>query len=189
MILQREFPIPDEADVEYVYNGLMRLGAEIAIDTVSYILKQLPDNCLEGINFSKVLDKISTPQVNEESLHKAPKIFKETCRICWNTESKKIYDFVRGLSPYPGTWTTMLLLDDTLKTSKNNIVLKVFKTSKTMRIAESEPGTLLVEKGHLYVNTTDYLLELLDMQLPGKKRMDVKSFLNGFKMIDHYKLE
>lgn len=189
MILQREFPIPDEADVEYVYNGLMRLGAEIAIDTVSYILKQLPESCLEGINFSKVLDKISTPQVNEESLHKAPKIFKETCRICWNTESKKIYDFVRGLSPYPGTWTTMLLLDDTLKTSKNNIVLKVFKTSKTMRIAESEPGTLLVEKGHLYVNTTDYLLELLDMQLPGKKRMDVKSFLNGFKMIAHYKLE
>lgn len=58
-----------------------------------------------------------------------------------------------------------------------------------MRIAESEPGTLLVEKGHLYVNTTDYLLELLDMQLPGKKRMDVKSFLNGFKMIAHYKLE
>ncbi len=189
IILQRELLIPDDADAEYVYDKLMRLGADIAMDTINYIAAQLPNDDIDGVNFSEVLSKISIPQVEERLLYNAPKIFKETCQICWDRPAKAIYDFVRGLSPYPGTWTMMQPLDNVATTVAQAMVLKVFKTSKTTRKVEGKAGTLVVEKHHLYINTADYLLELLDVQLSGKKRMDVKSFLNGFQMIDNYCLK
>ena len=64
--------------------------------------------------------------------------------------------------------------------------MKIYKTSKTNRAATGIVGSLVVEKNRLYVNTTDNLLELLDIQLSGKKRMDAASFLNGFKAITDY---
>ena len=64
--------------------------------------------------------------------------------------------------------------------------MKIYKTSKTNRAATGTVGSLVVEKNHLYVNTTDNLLELLDIQLSGKKRMGAPSFLNGFKVISNY---
>ena len=173
IIMQREFPIPDEADVEYVYDGLMNLGAGICQDTVDLVLQT------DG-------DVPSQPQSEDVELKPAPKIFKETCEIKWGQPANKIYDFVRGLSPYPGTWTTL--------TSKNDggiapSVLKVFKTAKTGNACDKTVGTLKAEHGHLFVATADEWLEIVELQAAGKKRMAARDFLNGFKNADDFKVE
>ena len=173
IIMQREFPIPDDADVEYVYDGLMNLGAGICQDTVDLVLQT------DG-------DVPSQPQSEDVELKPAPKIFKETCEIKWVQPAKKIYDFVRGLSPYPGTWTTL--------TSKNDggiapSVLKVFKTAKTGNACDKTVGTLKAEHGHLFVATADEWLEIVELQAAGKKRMAARDFLNGFKNADDFKVE
>lgn len=185
IILQKPFAIPDTADVEYVYDGLMYLGAKIAMETINLIASKLPQDNLTNLDFSTILNNISAPQACEEAeLQHAPKIFKETCEINWNQPAKKIYDFVRGLSPYPGTWSTLYPIEDN---KVKPLVMKVYKVAKTHLPTIGEPGSFVVEKTHLYVNTGDYLLELLDIQLTGKKRMDTRSFLNGFKEIDKYR--
>ena len=68
------------------------------------------------------------------------------------------------------------------------MIMKVFRTHKTEIKATRVPGSLVVEKSHLYVNTADFMLELLDVQISGKKRMEVKAFLNGFQAISSYQL-
>ena len=91
----------------------MVLGAKIAMETIDLIASKLPEDSLDNVDFSAVLDGISAPQVCEDAeLHHAPKIFKETCEINWNQSAKKVYDFVRGLSPYPGTWSTLCSIED-----------------------------------------------------------------------------
>lgn len=185
IILQHEFPIPDDADVEYVYDGLMCLGADLAMKTIDLICETIPDS---DTDFKTVLDKISIEQNEAEATTQAPKIFKETCEINWNQPAKKVYDFVRGLSPYPGTWTKMQLIDTTAAQLKQPMIMKVFRTRKTEIKATRVPGSLVVEKSHLYVNTADFMLELLDVQISGKKRMEVKAFLNGFQAISSYQL-
>ena len=92
VIMKRTFDIPDDADVEYVYNGLMHLGAQVALETIERIVEG--DGQVDAIPQEQLMDG--------QTLHAAPKIFKETCRIDWNLPAKRIYDFVRGLSPYPG---------------------------------------------------------------------------------------
>ncbi|MCM1079511.1 MAG: methionyl-tRNA formyltransferase [Bacteroidales bacterium] len=168
MIEQRKFPIPDDADVEYVYDGLMVLGAEIALSTV--------DKVIEGNGTVE-----SVAQDNSAATKHAPKIFKETCEIDWNSNAKNVYDFVRGLSPYPGAWTTLM------PENGKPLTLKVFKTMKTDSPANNmNPGEIMVEKGHMLVACADLLLEMTEIQISGKKRMLVKDFLNGFKNIDLY---
>ena len=96
IIMQKPFAIPDDADVEYVYDGLMHLGAEIAVETIDRLIAS------DGNIDSMPQDEMIT---TDTVLHSAPKIFKDTCRIDFNQPAKKVYDFIRGLSPYPGAWT------------------------------------------------------------------------------------
>jgi methionyl-tRNA formyltransferase len=172
IILQKPFDIPDEADVEYVYDGLMRLGAEICLETINQIL----DN--DGQVKTIAQEQLSQKEGSEQTvLHPAPKIFKETCEINWQQSAKQVYDFIRGLSPYPGAWTTLETPDG------KRTVLKVFKTAKTSLITSLETGALKEDNKHLYVAVQGELLELLEIQLTGKKRMSARDFLNGFRNI------
>ena len=171
IITQREFPIPDDADVEYVYDGLMHLGAEICKDTVDMVLTT------DG-------NVPSQPQDDTKELHHAPKIFKETCEIKWNSNAKQIYDFVRGLSPYPGVWTTLAPID---AADGDASVLKVYGTAKTEQsCGQAAPGTLRTEHGRLFVATADNWLEITQLQAAGKKRMAARDFLNGFKAVEKF---
>lgn len=167
IILQKPLPIPDEADVEYVYDALMNLGAEICLETVEQILST------DGQPESIPQEQIPQPA----TLHAAPKIFKETCEINWKQSAKQVYDFIRGLSPYPGAWTTLETPDG------KRTVLKVFKTAKTTLTTSLVTGALKEENKHLYVAVQGELLELLELQLTGKKRMTTRDFLNGFRNI------
>ena len=161
IILQKTFDIPDTADVEYVYDGLMHLGAVICLDTIEAILAS------DG-------HPASIPQDNS-TIKPAPKIFKETCEINWHQHAKQVYDFIRGLSPVPGAWTNLVFVDG------KETVLKVYKTSKTERSkVGAAPGSIVIEGKGLYVACQDgELLQLEELQLAGKKRMIAKDFLNG----------
>ena len=166
IIMQKHFSILDDADVEYVYNGLMNLGADIATETIDKMLEN--DGNIDSIAQSNFM------QFKEDELLPAPKIFKETCEIDWHLPVKRVYDFVRGLSPYPGTWTT---IDENGQRS----VLKIFKTAKTSETWEGELGSVRTLKGHLFVRCSDGWLELLELQPVGKKRMTARDFLNGMR--------
>jgi methionyl-tRNA formyltransferase len=167
IIMQLPFEIPDEADVEYVYDGLMHLGADICLQTLERIVAA--DGHPE-----------SMAQKESADLKLAPKIFKETCEVNWQQPQKQVYDFVRGLSPYPGAWTTLVGDDG------HESVLKVFRTTKTMLPSEGRVGQIVADRKHLYVGTSDFLLQIDELQLAGKKRMDATAFLNGMKEIEKY---
>lgn len=172
VILKRTFDIPDDADVEYVYDGLMKLGAEAAIDTIERIREG--DGQVEAIDQQEMMDGTL--------LKLAPKIFNDTCRIDWTWPSKRIYDFVRGLSPYPGAWTKMRQSEE-----GEDIVVKVYKTTKCQESRHNlEPGTLMVQKGKLLVGTGDGALSIDLLQKAGKKRMDAAAFINGVHDIDSH---
>lgn len=187
IIKRKYFPIPDSANVEYVYDGLMRLGAELAIETIDLLCEKVADD-FDADKILSVMNEITEAQDESSDLRHAPKIFKETCEINWHQEAITIYNFVRGLSPYPGAWSKMVSLDDAAAPA-TKMVLKIFEVAKTEKAVIAEPGTFTVENKKVYVNTNDFLLELKELQLSGKKRMDSHSFLNGFKQVEEYRLE
>ena len=186
IIMQKPFAIPDDADVEYVYDGLMHLGAEIAVETIDRLIAA--DGNIDSMSQDEM---ITTDTV----LHSAPKIFKDTCRIDFNQPAKKVYDFIRGLSPYPGAWTEIQ------KEGGKAQVLKVFKTSKTGKavagssanaaavenVASSVVGTLRLEGKSLQIACADEWLQLDTIQISGKKRMEARDFLNGMRDIEQYR--
>ena len=168
IILQKPFDIPDTADVEYIYDGLMHLGAEICLETIEAIIAS------DG-------HPASIPQ-EDGPIKLAPKIFKESCEINWQQPAKQIYDFIRGLCPIPGAWTTLVSSDG------KETVLKIYKSAKTDRRSELPPGKILIEGKSLYVACLNgELLQLLELQLAGKKRMTSKDFLNGNQAIEKLK--
>ena len=187
IIKRKYFPIPDSANVEYVYDGLMRLGAKLAIETIDLLCEKVADD-FDADEILSVMNEITEAQDESSDLRHAPKIFKETCEINWHQEAITIYNFVRGLSPYPGAWSKMVSLDDAAAPA-TKMVLKIFEVAKTEKAVVAEPGTFIVENKKVYVNTNDFLLELKELQLSGKKRMDSRSFLNGFKQVEEYRLE
>lgn len=175
VIMKRTFDIPDDADVEYVYNGLMHLGAQVALETIERIVEG--DGQVDAIPQEQLMDG--------QTLHAAPKIFKETCRIDWNLPAKRIYDFVRGLSPYPGAWTTMRT-----ENGGEQQVVKIFKTTKVDRLFDGlNKGALVADGGKLLVVTTDGALRIDTLQMAGKKRMEASAFLNGLRNVESLTLE
>lgn len=174
IIMQEPFAIPDDADVEYVYDGLMHLGAGIALKTIDKLIAA--DGNIDSISQDELV-------AEQQELHHAPKIFKETCRISFDQPAKKVYDFIRGLSPYPGAWTEIQ------KEGGKAQVLKVFKTTKTGKaLAEGiAVGSLRVEGKSLLVACADEWLQLDTIQISGKKRMEARDFLNGMRDIEQYK--
>jgi methionyl-tRNA formyltransferase len=171
IIEQREFAIPDDADVEYVYDGLMHLGAEICLETLDKIVEA--DGHPESVSQEDLMG-------NVRRLYDAPKLFKDVCEISWDRPCKRIYDFIRGLSPYPGAWTTLMGPDG------KSVDLKIFKTTKTEKNPGMRPGMIVVYKGVLYITTGDFLLQIDELQLAGKTRMKARDFLNGNKNIENY---
>lgn len=171
IILQKPFEIPDAADVEYVYDGLMHLGADICLETLERIMAA--EGKPDSIPQEELMGSIG-------QLHGAPKLNKDVCKIDWNQPSKRIYDFVRGLSPYPGSWCTLLGPEG------KTVDLKIFKATKTDRSADAQPGMIVVEKSELCIMTADKLLRIDELQMAGKKRMAARDFLNGNKNFESY---
>ncbi len=161
IIDQEEVAIAPEDNVGDVHDRLMMLGADLTIKTV--------DRILEG-NLSAVpQDSLGVGCVPTP----APKIFKETCRIDWNNESVRVHNLVRGLSPYPAAWTSVDKGD-----GSDPVQMKVFQTA-VGALTDLPAGTVMVENGRLYIACADRLLEVLSLQLPGRKRMSASDFMRG----------
>ena len=165
IILQRRLPIAETDDVGKVHDELMTLGAGLVTETVDLILA----GKAEAIPQDQFMR-------DAEELRSAPKIFKDTCRIDWHLPLKRIYDFVRGLSPYPAAWTELVDIDG------KHQVLKVYETEMRPAVHTDAAGTLRTDgKTYLEVAVEGGYLRLLSLQLAGKKRMPVSAFLNGMK--------
>ena len=200
IIMQKQFPIPDEANVEYVYDGLMHLGAQLALETIDALM------AADGNIASIAQEELMGEGVELKS---APKIFKDTCRIDFHKPAKQVHDFVRGLSPYPGAWTeikkkaSVVIFEDTdgempeatshpskKKSGEKVQVLKIFKTQKSDEHRGAAPvGSLRIFEKKLQVACLDNWLNIQELQLSGKKRMDAAAFLNGMKDIAYYECQ
>ena len=172
IIQQVKVPIADTDNVEIVYDKLMMLGGDLVLETVDKIL----DGTVSAIPHEEIIQ-------SETELRPAPKIFKETCRINWNTGVKKVYDFVRGLSPYPAAWTEICLPDGSRQ------VLKIFETQKEFTNHTLAIGAMDTDgKTYLRIAVEDGFVNLLSIQVAGKKRMPVSDFLRGYRVVEGSKV-
>ena len=161
IILQERIPIGEEDCLEDIHDRMMMQGAKLVQKTVDLIA----EGKAEATDQSQFM--------TDEPLRPAPKIFKETCEIKW-TNTEQVYNFVRGLSPYPAAWTTLHSPDG------KEVVMKIFKTRKEKAISGTEVPMLQTDgKTFLRVALPDGYLYLTDVQISGKKRMQIADFLRG----------
>jgi len=159
ILLSKKVAIKDTDNAGDLHDNLMVAGAEILLQTI----QQLKAGTLKP-----------TPQddfMAAESLKHAPKIFKEDCKINWDQPTETVYNFIRGLSPYPAAFTLF-----------NDKVLKIYNTEKELVKTPSTPGTIETDKkSFLKIATQDGYIVISDLQLEGKKKMNVVDFLKGYR--------
>jgi methionyl-tRNA formyltransferase len=154
VLFQETIPISENETAGELHDRMMLTGAQLVLRSVQAI---------EAGTATPV------PQPDAAATH-APKIFTETCRIDFSLPTARVHNFIRGLSPYPGAWT---MLDD--KT------LKILRTVKEEGPA-TEPGQFFSDgKNWLKISTADGYVRVLELQLEGKRRVETKDFLNGYK--------
>ena len=161
IILQERIPIADDENVGSVHDRLMVMGAGLVTRTV--------DTIIEAEN--KGVELPTIPQDNSLELRPAPKIFKDTCAINFAQTAEQIRNHVRGLSPYPAAWISEMPANHPLAEALRGA--KVYKATVTQHAEQ---------KGHIIVPCADGYIDLLELQLPGKKRMDAAALLNGIRV-------
>ena len=159
ILLQSKIPVEETDDFGSLYEKLKHLGADLAIKTV------------KAIELGTVEPQ---PQPQTGELKEAPKLFKETCEINWQQPAEQIKNFIRGLSPVPGAWTKI-----------NDKIVKIYR-AQVLPYMEGvnlqEPGTFRTDnKTYLHFFTGQDLLSITDLQLEGKKRMQIAELLRGYK--------
>ena len=167
VIQQRSCPIGHHENVEDIHDRLMVMGADMVIETVDAIIA----GTVKPIPQDQMLTTGQQPTP-------APKIFKETCRIDWTRPAEQVYNHIRGLSPYPAAWAS--LMDET-----DNVIttLKVYKTGEPEPYGNGEhpvAGAILADRKTMRIACADGWIEILSLQQSGKKRMDTDAFLRGF---------
>ena len=158
IILQKECEISKSENVGNLHDKLMHLGSKLVVKTI----KKIQNN------------NIKTKAQPKREHKKAPKIYKETCKINWNDNLDNIYNKVRGLSPYPVAWTV-------LHNGEQKTELKIYASKKEIEKHSLSIGTIMHSKKELKIATKEGFLIIEELQISGKRRMDVKSFLNGFQ--------
>ncbi len=182
VIQQVRVPIADTDNVEVVHDKLMMLGGKLVLETVDAILN----------GTVKPIPQEEMAVVGE--LRPAPKIFKETCRIDWNQPVKKIYDFIRGLSPYPAAWSELIASE------KESVVVKIFEVEKIVKKNDKrcrnsrgrfcKVGSIETDgKKYIKVSVPGGFVSILSLQLPSKKRLKIDELLRGYHLEDGCKMK
>jgi len=166
VLLQDEIEILPEENAGELHDKLMVLGANLIVKT------------LDGLAENAIVEK---PQPEVENPKNAFKIFKEDTKINWNQETEKVHNFIRGMSPYPCAFTV-------LKFGNEEKTLKIFAGKYEILNHDNIPGTVEISKNEFKIFSKDGVYFPLEVQLEGKKRMDVKSFLNGFQKFEEIKM-
>jgi len=159
ILLQESLEIFPEENAGSLHDRLMEMGAELVVKT------------LDGLAENSIKEK---PQPFVEHPKNAFKIFKEDMKINWHENTKNVYNFIRGMSPYPAAFTTLKIGDE----EKG---MKIFKGNYEVKPHSEQPGTIKISKNDFGIYTKDGIYFPLEVQLEGKKRMEVKDFLNGFQ--------
>jgi len=166
MILQKEVKISETETAGELHDKLMHIGSQLVVDTLNLIQN---DNV------------ITTPQKDNPDIKKANKLDKDNCFIDWNKSVKDIYNQVRGLNPYPAAWCL-------LKNGDEELNVKVYSVEAIECNHEFSIGVLIANKQELKVVAKNGLIILHEIKLPGKRKMDVKSLLNGFEFHSEAKM-
>ena len=162
IILREEVAIEEDETAGVLHDKLMKVGSELVISTVKKIAEGTVQTC---------------KQENPPELKTAYKIHRETCKINWNDTIDAIHNKIRGLSPYPAAWTV-------LNNDGESLELKILNASKKLTNHQYSIGSVIASKKQLKIAVTDGFIELLEIKPQGKKKMEVPSFLNGFKVSD-----
>ncbi len=172
IIKQIRLSIGEDENVGSVHDRLMKQGATLVTDTVDAILQ----GDIEAIDQSKFYQ-------SETDLKAAPKIFKETCRIDWNAPVHAVYNLIRGMSPYPAAWSEFVTPEG------EQLMVKILEAQKIEEPHTLPAGSIRTDgKSSVDVAAEGGFIRLKNLQLAGKKRMEIKDLLNGFKITDEFKL-
>lgn len=162
ILLQEEIEISADENAGMLHDRLMEMGAKLVVKT------------LDGLAENSIQEKL---QPSVEHPKNAFKIFKEDTRINWEMSSENVHNFVRGMSPYPCAFTT-------IKIGEDEKSLKIYEGKFEISAHEKAPGSLEIDKNQFKIYTKDGVYFPEELQLEGKKRMNVKAFLNGFQHFD-----
>lgn len=164
IIAQEHVDILPTDNVGDVHDRLMHLGAKLTLKTIDDIiagtLRPIPQDQLIG-------DTEPTP---------APKIFKEDCEIHWDRPAEAIHNHVRGLSPYPAAWSTLISGEEPQG------AIKIFETELEREHPSLKPGEISIEGDKMYVGTASHPLRILSLQAPGKRRVPTADYLRGARL-------
>lgn len=159
ILLQEKIPVADDETAGSLHDKMMYTGAQLLLQTI----RQIENGTIQ--------EMVQPSTADLSVLKSAPKIFNETCEINWNQPIDKIYNLIRGLSPYPTAFTYL----DEKK-------LKIFSSEKEKTNESNEPGKILTDyKTFLKFCATDGYISLKEIQLEGKKRMNIQDFLRGYR--------
>ena len=159
ILLQREIPILEEDDTSTLHDRMMNIGASLVVATVDLLCK----------------GEATTHKQDLALISHAPKIFHEDAHIDWNKSATEINNLIRGMSPFPGAWTKL-----------DGAELKITKAKVVTEDSHHKPGTAYLKNKNLIIQTGKSSIELLEVQLAGKRKMNVRDFLNGYQIKDWY---
>lgn len=152
MILQRRVPIGPETTAGELHDTLMRVGAEAVVATLRLIERD---------------EAVARPQDDSQATP-APKIFRDDCRIDWTTSARRVHDFVRGLSPYPGAFT-----------HRDGTMLKILRARMVDDVIDGAAGAITGEGGRLLVRCGEGTVEILELQPEARRSMAAEEYLRG----------
>lgn len=166
IILQEKLPVSETDIAGTVHDRLMVLGAKLVKKTVDLLI----DGKIDAIDQSQFIHPTLV-------LRPAPKIFKETCKIDFSQRVDQVYNFVRGLSPYPAAWVEIKFPGQSEKT-----LLKVFETEKEFEVHNLAVGTIVTDgKKYAKIALSDGFIHLKSVQIAGKRRMEIGELLRGMR--------
>ena len=160
ILLQENFPIGENENAGDVHEKMKEIGAALLVKTV----KGLADNSI------KEAPQLSTINYQPSTFLHAPKIFTETCKIDFTKTIDEVYNLIRGLAPYPVAFTFL-----------NGKKLKVYKVDKVNKVPAIAAGQFETDhKTFLQFACSNGYIAVLELQLEGKKKMDIAAFLRGY---------
>ena len=166
MIFQETIAIAPKDNAGSLHDKLMHSGSQLVLKTVSAIEKG---------------DVTTIPQKETKDIKTAYKLNKDNCKISWENTMESIYNHIRGLSPYPAAWCTLINADERLD-------VKIYKVKKEIAVHNLDFGTVAATKKELKVAVPNGYIHIIDIKLPGKRVMDVKSLLNGYTIHENAKM-
>ena len=167
ILLQQEIELNDEMTASELHDIMLGSSGDLLIET------------LNGIH-EGVLESREQRIIDPERIRSAPKLYREDGKIDWNQEAQSVHNRIRGLSPWPGAWST-------LKNGEEQKTLKIFKSTLSERPIEA--GKIEISNDSLYVGCGSKSVQLLEVQIEGRRRMEVRAMLRGTPHFDQYRLE